>query len=330
MDDYQIIEYSLQYREKLTVYLRKKFPHYSAEYVDYCVNLSFVEEEKGVPSLLVINQHHEIVGCHLYYNTKAKILGCISNVRWGHDTYLDDNYRHKTRFPRVVSEIDAFGIGLSAINKKIQQHYHILFYDCLYNYVIFNRNIVLDIIKKVINKQDAEFVAKETLVVNNQIFELAHRVEDLHIPNGGFWCKNMVDVDFVRDQEFLNYRFFNNKVHCYYLYHLLTGKSLDECYFVVRPIFFKGLRALYLVDFRYDLSCPEQLKSLLRATSLLARQNGIGMVLFTSCDSTINKYYNSLCWKKSPLDMYAKGKLKALKEARLFVTASDSDVDFMR
>lgn len=330
MESYKIIEYTNDYRESLRLYLHKIYPDYTDAYIDYCVHYSVKNHSEEQSSLLVVNGRGEIVGCHLYYNTKAKVCGIEMNVRWGHDTYLDVIFRHKTHFPLVISKIDAFGIGLSEVNKKIQKHYNILFFDNLNNYLWVNKCLIGGLFRTIIKKESKGFKALERIVFKDYYFRKANNVEDLIIPEDGYWCNDNVDVDFIRDRDFFEYRFFNNKVHSYFVYHLDNGKDYDVCYFVVRPIRFRQMETLFIVDFRYDLSCPQQLKAILNAANTLAKHNKIGVVLFTSNDTTVNMFYNRLNWKKSPIDLYAKGRYKTLEGASLFVTAADSDVDFLR
>lgn len=330
MENYKIVECTNDYNDRLQLFLHKVFPNYSDEYIDYCVSHSYKNNLEDKSTLLVVNNKDEIVGCHLFYNTKANVLGKITNVRWGHDTFLDESFRHKTTFPRIISEIDAFGIGLSEINKKIQQHYNILFYDNLYNYLWLNNYIIADIFRCILKKEPNEFGVKNRIEVKGYVFNRANNVDDITFPKDGFWCNNSIDVDFIRDRNFMEYRFFNNKVHQYYIFHLETEEDHDVCYFIVRPIRFKGFYTLYIVDFRYDLSKPQQLKAIFRAANKLAKYNKMGSVLVTSNDTTLNLIYNHFYWKKSPIDLYAKGRYKSLKGANLFITAADSDVDFLR
>ena len=330
MEDYKIVEYTDTYKERLRIYLHKIFPKYPDEYIEYCISFSAKNNAEENPTLLVVNNKDEIVGCHLYYNTKAKVMGQITQVRWGHDTFLDEDYRHKTVFPRVISEIDAFGIGLSKTNKVIQQHYEILFFDSLYNFLWLNHYILTDLLRCLRKKEPKAFRATDKLTTKSFHFNLANNIEDIKFPKDGFWCNEAIDVEFIRDRSFLNYRFFKNKVHQYFVYHLETEKDCDVCYFVIRPIRFKGLNTLFIVDFRYEVSKPQQFKAIMLGAKKLAKHNKMGAILFTSNDSNVNLLYNRLLWKKSPVDFYAKGRFKTLKDASIFVTAADSDVDFLR
>ena len=63
MEQYRIVEYTRAWHEKLFLYMHKTFPTYSKEYIEYGI-----EKSSGiVPSLLVVNNKEEVVGCHLYY-----------------------------------------------------------------------------------------------------------------------------------------------------------------------------------------------------------------------------------------------------------------------
>ena len=122
MGQIQIIDYSDEWRSKLRDYLKKTFLSYSEAYIEYSLDHS----TDRVPSKIVINSGGEIVGCHLYYCTKAIIKGEEIETQWGHDTYLNKDYRSSfgLDFMLYIHSIKGFGVGLSGINKKIQTKRH--------------------------------------------------------------------------------------------------------------------------------------------------------------------------------------------------------------
>lgn len=328
--NYKIQQYTTSYKEKLKEYLQKVFPQYSNSYINYCIQNAKGKDLEQQDSLIVLDEKDNIRGCHLYYNTKAKIHGKITSVCWGHDTHLDANYRHKTTFPRKISEIDAFGIGLSKINKEIQKHYGILFFEGLFNYAKININFFYALILRLLKTKELEFLSLKEIEVGNNTFQKIENVDDLNITNNGYWNEGVIDVDFVRDSDFFKNRFFENNVYKYSIYQIKHENNSYSPYFVVRPIVFKGFHALFLVDFRYDLSKPNQLRTILKAVNKLAKRNNFGIVFLTSNDKNILKTYNRFSCLKSPLDFYAKGRFKKLVNANTFITAADSDVDFIR
>ena len=149
----------------------------------------------------------------------------------------------------------------------------------------------------------------------------------MRILNDGYWNRDICDIDFVRDELFLKKRFFTNKVHHYYLYQL----DGENCYFVVRYVKFKHIPTLFVVDYRYDNNYKEQFQMIIKAVSLLANKSKLGLVLLMSSD----KHTDSLLSKKRLLlkrstDFIASRCLGLNNKMTTFVTAADSDADFIR
>ena len=108
MEELKIVDFTQDWRCGLRDYMRKTFPEYSDSYIDYCLDNS----TGTVPSKLVVTGNGEVVGCHLYYCTKAMINGEEVETQWGHDTYLDEEYRKiiGVDFAIMRRDITAFGV----------------------------------------------------------------------------------------------------------------------------------------------------------------------------------------------------------------------------
>jgi len=329
MDSCKIIEYSLEYEHQLKEYMRYAFPRYSNQYIDYCVNSAYAANEGDLPSLLVLNEECRIVGCHLFYNTKVMINGQEYHTRWGHDTILDEQYRSKMGFQFVlrIASIPAYGIGLSDVNREIQKKLKTAFMDGLYNYCSFNCAFPFSVFSY---GHKPFSLTKDIRVINisgKQFVRIDDANEINDIPNGGYWCKGNIAVDFIRDKQFFKKRFFEQQIYKYSFYRLAE----QNAYFVVRPIRFKGFKALFLVDFRYDIKNSEQLKCLFKAVNTLAKKNNIGVIVWMSSDEGVESFFRKKkTIVKRPYDFFAKGIFRKFKDESAFVTAADADEDFMR
>lgn len=248
----RIIHLSESYREQLSCYMHKIYPTFSDAYIQYDVNEAIGKNNKESNSLLVLNKNNEIVGCHLNFNTKAWIYGKEEDVAWGHNTFLDKEYRKEIGLDFVleITRIkNGFGHGLTKTNTKIQHKLkYAVFITGVRKFCLLNIWAVEGIIKKYLHIECKECKRlPSTINIKEETFSLCKNVDEITIPNNGYWNKDYSDIDFIRDKDFLNNRFFNNPVHKYYIY---TNRN-NDCYFVVRPIIFKGFRAIIMADFRY-------------------------------------------------------------------------------
>lgn len=321
--EYSIKKYSDEYSCRLEQYMHKIAPTFSDEYIRYIVSCTSYKEDE-IPSFIVIDENDQIVGCNLFYQTTALINGEEVKTAWGHDTYLNEELRHDLGldFTLQIFSIPHFGIGLSDINRKLQHKMKTTFWYNLYNYCFPTACLPISLIVKPRMVKN-----KDKITINDRIFRRVDGPAEIAILNNGFWYKHTKDIDFIRDNEFFERRFFNNSTYTYYVYQL----EGCYCYFIVRYVVFKGVPTLYVVDYRYDPEHPEQMSLILRAATKLANQSCLGMVLFMSNDSFVaNLMDKKLLKLKKTTDYVAMRSLKVNDKMTSFVTAADSDVDFMR
>lgn len=331
MDECKIIKYTDDYKDELWGYLRKTYPHYSGTYIDYCIQQVSLNSDEQSP-ILVLNGQNRIVGCNLYFNTKARILGVVRNVWWSYNTFLDAEYRKKIGLDFMLDTMktNSFGIGLSDVNRKIQKKSKARFWDGLYNCFFVSWSIPFVLMGHLLNKEN-RISEIGFIKTGKTIFERVSSSSMLNIPNEGFWYGGCVDIEFVRDKNFFDYRFLNNKVYNYSVYRVVGNSGKDSCYFVVRPFMFKGVPALFLVDFRYDMKHPEYGKLIVMAANKLARKSKMGGVFCMTNDPHVSSAIERK-WLhfKTPNDLLAPKSMGIKPDMSFFVTAADSDADFLR
>lgn len=319
----KIVRYSNKYKDELKAYIHKTHPLFSPAYVDYVAE-NAVSPIDDHHSFLVIGENDEIVGTHMLYNTKALINGTSINTAWGHDTYLNENLRHSFGLDFVI-EINNeghFGIGLSEVNRRLHKKMRSTMWENLYNYCFPTFSLPLSLILRP-NKVKPKY----KLAKKNGAFTLCESLDTLRIPNEGFWNKDYCDIDFIRDSVFFERRFFTNRVHPYYVYQL----DGEFCYFVVRYVVFKHVPTLFIVDYRYDRGKKEQMQSIFKAATSLANHSKLGMVLLMSNDAYTDAFLSKKRFLlKRSTDYIASRCLGLNNKMTSFVTAADSDVDFIR
>ena len=182
MKEFHIIEYNSNYKEKLNQYFHKIHPDFSDQYIEFIVNQA-VDEEGKYPAFLVINENDDIVGCQMYYYNTAKIHGNIEPLLWGHDTFLDEDYRKYAGLDFILKTYTriSYGIGISPVNKKILKKTKAAFWN-IYNYYFFNTFIFWNLCQRLLKVKKSLFLRKiNNIKIGNQTFELAEKVLDLNI-----------------------------------------------------------------------------------------------------------------------------------------------------
>lgn len=287
MKEYRIIDYSIEYQQKLKNFLKLHNPSFSDTYIDFLVDNAWNENHED-PAILVVDEEDNIVGEHLFFYTKAKINGTEKNIHWSHDTFLEENARRYAGLDfmlKIYSRNNCVGIGLSEISKKITRKTKGVYWADIYKYFIFNRYFFIATIKHLIGiKPTLHFRQEEKITIKGATFRLGSNIHDIKIPNDGYWGNGSYDIEFIRDENYINKRFFSNPVFHYDVFILETCGKHDEAYFVVRPIIYKGFKALCIVDYRFDTHKEKQLKLLLKAASKLARRNQCGFLFLVASD----------------------------------------------
>ena len=332
MKEYKLIDYNDSYYHKLQLFLKRINPQFSDEYIKFIADNAQCDNEE--PAILVVDEYNNIVGTHLYYYTKAKVRDKVVPIRWGHDTFLEEEYRRYAGLDLVIAtkERYSFGIGISDVNKKIIKKQKSLFYP-IYSYLFPSIYIIGSLAKRFLKiKPSIRFKASQEITSNHYSFLLIKNIQDLHIPNDGYWNKGKTELDFVRDKDFLDKRFFSNPVLSYTFYKLKSSNDTDECYFVVRPIIYNRVKTLMVVDYRYNLEKEEQLTYIVEAAKKLAKTNKYGMTFILTSDQNMYKKYNdSFFVRKRPGDfVVAKRKLNLNLDDNIIATSADSDGDYHR
>lgn len=323
MDQCKIIDYDENWREKLFNYMKYTFPNYTEAYINYCLDCS----TDRIPSKMVVNQEGEIVGCHLYFCTKALVNGKEIDTQWGHDTYLNEAYRKEMGLDLMLltQSIKGFGLGITEINEKIQKKLKNVFFDGVFNYYLINWWVLISPFQKYFSSFH-KIDARESICVEGIQFKLVKNIEEISIPNNGYWMNGHRDIEFIRDGEFLSKRFILNKVKSYYVYTLETPN--DKCYFVVRLTYYRGMPTLTLCDYRYYNDNEKMLSLIIKAVKKIATKSHLGIIVFLCGDINMKKALEGSLYHKTPVAFLTNRKDRA--DMSYIITGGDSDADFYK
>lgn len=325
MKEFKIIPYNPLYKDKLYAYLKRISENKDDNYLKYSIDKSDGE----IPSVLVVNGKDDIVGCHLFFNTSLMAKGEKIDVAWGHETFLNEDYRSEAgvEFVLAINCNNTLGIGYTDINLKIQKKLkQNVLMETIFNYFYLNVFSPLGVIKKFL-KSELKLLKTPQNINTGVVFRLVKDVEDVVIPEKGYWHKN-VDFDLVRDKEYIKDRFLDNKVFDYTVYEYHNGNG-ETSYFVVRPILYRGIPTLLLVDYRYNGN-PKLMGNILKAVKKLAYRNFIGVIQTTGGMKEVEDVFKSKMCIKRPAQAMIHKSLKPSSADYISITPADSDVDFNR
>lgn len=321
----KIVRYSDEYKDTFVYYLKKTFPNYSDAYIDYCIRHA-IDKEYDRSAFIILNSSNEIVGCHMYYPTKALIYNNVVETSWGHDTIIDIDYRKEISINFIVqiNKVPAFGIGVTNANEKIQKSLRTRFIPGLNT--LFKLNIYSLLLGFLAQKRVDIFYPPQCIDVDGFTIRLVENSNQINILNDGFWYKSVCNVDFIRDKVYLDDRFFHNGAYNYSVYTIPE----EAIYFVIRPIIFRGIPVLSLVDFRYDINKRFLIKPIIHACVKIAMINHLGGILVVTNDVVIKKVVRKGICLSREISLVANKYLKLKDEIKTNITSADADVDFMR
>jgi len=331
----EIVNYEPKHYEELLAFSKKMWPQNSEEYLKYRL-FQFPEQiEDNRYNLLVINDESKIVGCTLYIPTKARIKGKEEKILWSHDMIVEDQYRGSAGLLLIIEMLknrSTFGFGTTDINLKIQKELGTKFIGIANYHLIFNIwsfKLLLLKLKLIVTPSPDKFNFPNTLKVGKHKFNKILNVDELKIPNNGYWSDDSIDIDFIRDEHFLRNRFFENfKKYYFYSLELDNSSKTDECYFVVRPAIENGFLVLSIIDFRFNFKKSEQYKLILKAAARLGRRNRFPLVTVrTSFKYKRLNLYPLIFRTASQQHIVTYFPINT--NVSVFVTNADSDTDFL-
>jgi len=300
------------------------------------LNSPFKESFKD-ESLIAINEDNRIVGQALLLPSRLYYKGTEYPVYWGMDYFVEESFRGLSGVVLVKKTIEHenhFGAGLTKISlgvhlatgEKIvgylRKYIKVRLASLLFPYIFIN-------IKRKVKAPKFP----ESLNVKMGRFQRVHNSEDI-VSDQGFW--NCDFIEFNRSIEFIDWRFFYYKDK-YFVYKYVPNDGANHeqpIYFVVRPVVWRKLKCLLLVDYRHPCEKRELFDEILKATKIIARKTRRAASI-TGCSLPSYKPILKRNWfiefgtklvlvSKFPL----LSKLSDQDEDTMLVTFADSDCDF--
>lgn len=329
----EIIEFQKKYFDALVSFCERHYPNKKNIQKELYYNLFVLpKNSEGYRKNLLILDNGKIIGIQLYIPTQVFLEGNYKETLWGYNTLVEPAYRKTEAGLELIlhtNKLKGFGCGLSEINKKIQIKLKNKFIGQSYLFIHFN----IYFYKVFLNKFNLLLKQPENFIFPTQIHEVANtykqvmNVEDLNILNNGYWNKDQLNTDFIRDREFIKRRFILHYKK-YYIYQSATNDVNQYAYLVVRPVLYKGINSLILVDYRFNINTPHLFNSILDATSRLSLQLKIPLVLTRCSVSKLNQELKRANFRKIGKGAEIVTNEKKATETMVTVADSDSEIVF--
>jgi len=279
---------------------------------------------------------NNIVGQILMMPSELIYKNAINPVYWAMDFYVDEASRGITGFllaRQAISAKNHFGIGLSKIALDLHLALGIKIVGSLIKYYKFST--IFSIFRFLRFKKAEKFKSfffPETIKAGEDKFIKIYNPKEI-IASKGCWNENL--VEFTRSEKFLRWRFFYHKDK-YFIYKYLPNidnSDLTPTYFVVRPIIWRGVNCLLLVDYRFTVNTKNLFESILQASSNLAKSHGMAVTILgcslPNCDQLIRKKKFLRLGNKSVIvTKYLNKEVFTSNEDIIFATIADSDCEF--
>ncbi len=289
-------------------------------------------------SLIVFDSDNNLIGQALMMPSKLGFEGKVYPIVWGMDFFVDKSFRGLTGtllLKKAIEVENHFGVGLSDTALELHLHFgeHIAGYLNKYFRLGSIRGLLKTPFNRNIDKVRSYKFPEELKIKGGKFIRVYNPAEIT--TEEGYWNSEL--AEFIRDEEFINWRFFRNKdKYIVYKYHSDRGlDDLKPVYFAVHPIFWRRLNCLLLTDYRFPYQRKDMFEKILNAAAKLARKNKIA-VTFTGCslpelDKTLRRNFYLKLGKKMVIITNFKYLKRDpdLQKDSILVTYADSDIDFI-
>jgi len=306
------------------------------------INYRFFENpyaEKSAKEILIAQDKNEkIVGQILVMPTFFSLDDKIYPAFYGMDFFVNIENRNSLTGVILVNKFkdlsNTFGIGLNDTSLAIFKAFNYKIIGFLPKYLRIN-NIFSLLRTQLSNKgkTNNSYSFPDSICVNASTFKRVYNAEEI-ISKDGYWNTNL--LEFTRSKEFIAWRFFYYPGKYVVYKFLSTGNN--ECskptFFVVRPIVWKKLNCLLLVDYRFDVLDTSMFSEILQSTVRLSKKLKMtGIITGCSLPSCEKKLKHNWFFKFGrKLEIVTKfqngSKDNKQQTDTILITFADSDCDF--
>jgi len=327
--------------EKIAGFSKALYPQMNnlKDYIQWFSHDAPFLKGRPIPGLLALSDENEIVGCYMFNHQEWYFQGGKYEGFIGYDFFVKKDFRKTgTGALLLIQSLRKYkpfiGLGMSATLERLYTVMKVKEIGKLEKFLWVNRPLssVNHGLKYLFTrnfrtqKPMRQEIFPKSLSRDEVSFNLLSR-----FPAESY--KEYYDdsvVEFSRSAEFLDWRFFKRK-NGYGFYYCQDGEY--PLYFVVRPVSFKGLHLLLIVDYKIPLHEKKSWRLILRLSKKIARQLRFDGLITASSHMVFDNGLKSE-------GFFSIGRLGAIistsanslplkpgLKSNIYVTMGDSDID---
>jgi len=308
--------------------------------IDEFIKYNFIEnpfDSKAWNKLLIaVNEREEIEGQFLLLPSIFFFKGIKYPAFFGMD-YIVDNINKNSIIGSILAK-KAFKsenyitVGLSDISLKIHRALKQKIIGDIIKYIRFTS--IFSIFRFVFASQPKDvssFSFPEIIKISPGKFTRVFNAVEITAKDD-FW--NFDTMEFIRNEEFINWRFFHypDKYFVYKYVSYSNIKTLKPTYFVVRPVIWKNVNCLLLVDYRYKFETDFHFDEILKASiQIMKKNNFAALIAGCSIENNKRKFYRKLFFPYgAKMHIVSKFDLAAYETntENIMLTFADGDGDY--
>jgi hypothetical protein len=284
-------------------------------------------------SIIAENGNGEIIGQYLLMPSLFYFQANKYKALWGMDYIVDETHRKSSIgafLAKKATTESHFGF-VNGKSLKILTGLHEQNIGSLVKFIRLNSLfLALKFIFKTEPKDLSKIKIPPSIKTKKGVFNRIYNPDEI-ISHEGFW--NEDTLEFIRDEEFLRWRFFYyaDKYFVYKYSQNNNNGSVKPTYFIVRPVVWKNVNCLLLVDYRYDMNSRNHFKEIIKATIKFMRKTNLAATI-TGSSLTRN---NFLLKKKMFFPFGTKlsivtnclSNIKLEKHFKIMATFADADTE---
>lgn len=281
------------------------------------------------------DSNKKIVGQILVLPSEFMLEGKIYPAFWGMDFFVNIENRHSLTGVILVNKLKElkyfFGIGLTENSLTILNAFNYKIIGYMPKYIRINN--VFSLLRCFLsnkNKPLSNYIFPDSIKIDKNEFVRVFDSQEI-ISKDGYWNKNL--IEFTRSKDFIDWRYFYYPDK-YIVYKYKSDVNSKPTFFVVRPMIWRNLNCLLLVDYRFDIKDSKMFAQILKATVKLAGRLKISATI-TGCSLPSGNVSLRKKWFfKFGQDMEIATKFPAENNDinphvdKVLVTFADSDCDF--
>jgi GNAT superfamily N-acetyltransferase len=219
---------------------------------------------------------------------------------------------------------NVFVLGISPVSMDLHKGVGSVFHSSLHKFIKLRHPLLSMLTLMGKPSKEQKLNMPQTLTVGNNTFTPTTSAPQTHRLN---WSADT--LEFVRDEKFMNWRFFGDYNHfdCYY-----NHNQAQPIYLVTKQLSWNRHQFLAVVDFRLNIHNPDEVKALTEAChQLLHQSQAAGIIIGASTPQLIEQLNQSGYNEFEPPSLLFTNSARITNsdsKPQVMITMADSDLEF--